>query len=325
MMEYSSVLATYIAGLIEQKRALGYKYDSQPGILRRFDTFCSEHHPHEATITRELMLDWATKRPGEHPATLQGRITPVKELAKYMARLGHKAFILPKGMMPRVAKYVPHIYSNDELKRIFAETDCCHYCSEVPYRHFVMPVFFRLLYSCGLRLTEARLLKIENVDLTDGVITITNAKLGKHRQLPVAPEMLERMRLYYQNTHLLSDPSDCFFPGYGGRPMTMGNVEKNLRKFLWKAGISHGGRSKGPRVHDFRHTMAVHCLRRWVLEEKDLRALLPVLQAYLGHVSLGDTAYYLHLTADLFPNITEQMEKALGGIIPKAGGNVETN
>ena len=99
-MEYSSALAPYITGLIEQKRALGYKYDSQPGILRRFDTFCSERYPQETAVTRELMLDWATKRPGENPATLQGRITPVKELAKYMARLGHEAFILPKGMMP---------------------------------------------------------------------------------------------------------------------------------------------------------------------------------------------------------------------------------
>jgi integrase len=324
MMKYSSSFAPYIAGLIEQKRALGYKYDSQPGILRRFDTFCTERYPHETTITRELMLDWATKRPGEHPATLQGRITPVKELAKYMARLGREAFILPKGMMPRVAKYVPHIYTNDELKRIFTETDCCHYCSEVPYRHLVMPVFFRLLYSCGLRLTEARLLKMEDVDLTDGVITITNAKLGKHRQLPVSPEMLARLQAYHQRIHLLSSPADWFFPGYGGIPMTSGNVEKNLRKFLWRADISHGGRGKGPRVHDFRHTMAVHCLRRWVLEGKDLRALLPVLQAYLGHVWLGDTAYYLHLTVDLFPNITEQVEKALGGIIPKVGGDDET-
>lgn len=105
----------------------------------------------------------------------------------------------------------------------------------------------------------------------------------------------------------------------------MGNVEKNLRKFLWKAGISHGGRGKGPRVHDFRHTMAVHCLRRWVMEGKNLQSYLPVLQAYLGHVSLSDTAYYLHLTADLFPNITEQVENVLGDIIPKVGGYDENH
>ena len=324
-MEYSSAFAPYITGLIEQKRALGYKYDSQPGTLRRFDTFCIERYPQETAITRELMMDWATKRLGEHPGTLQGRITPVKELSKYMARLGYESFILPKGMMPRIPRYMPHIYSNDELKRIFAQTDRCHYCSEVPYRHLVMPVFFRLLYSCGLRLTEARLLKVADVDLNEGIVTVTNAKLDKHRQLPVSPEMLKRLKSYHQSIHQLSGPTDWFFPGYSHNPMTMGNVEKNLRRFLWQAGISHGGRSKGPRVHDFRHTFAVHCLRRWVLDDKDLRALLPVLQAYLGHVSLGDTAYYLHLTSDLFPNITEKLERTLGDVIPKVGGDNEAN
>lgn len=319
-MEYTSGFAPYIIGLIEQKRALGYKYGTESDTLRRFDMFCMERYPHEAALSREIMLDWATK-----PGTLQGRITPVKELAKYMIRLGYEAFVFPKGMMPRVPRYMPHIYSNEELRRVFEQTDQCRYCSEVPQRHHIMPVFFRLLYGCGLRLTEARLLKVMDVDLSEGVLTVTNAKLDKHRQLPVTPEMLERLKTYHQNVHPASVPEDWFFPGYGGKPMTRGNVEKNLRRFLWQAGISHGGRGKGPRVHDFRHTMAVHCLRRWVLEEKDLRAYLPVLQAYLGHVSLSDTAYYLHLTADLFPNITEQVERAFGNIIPKAGGYDENH
>ena len=186
-----------------------------------------------------------------------------------------------------------------------------------------MPVFFRLLYSCGMRLSEARLLRIMDVDLEEGVITVTNAKHDRHRLLPVSSEMLEYLRNYNKTVHFNSLPTDWFFPGYGGRAMTIVNVGHNFRRFLWKAGISHGGRGKGPRIHDFRHTMAVHCLRRWVLEGKDLRAYLPVLQAYLGHVSPGDTAYYLHLTADLFPNITEQIELTYGDIIPRLGGSHE--
>jgi integrase len=317
MMKYSSAFAAYISGMIEQKRALGYKYESQTSMLKRFDQFCLERYPNETTLSREIMLAWAQKRPGEHPATLQSRMTPVRELSKYMLRLGINVYVFPKGMQSRVPRYVPHIYSNDELKRIFVQTDRCHYCSEVPYRHLVMPLFFRLLYCSGMRVSEARLLKLGNVDLTNGVITIVNAKLDKHRQLPVSPELLEHLKNYSNIVHQLSTSDDWFFPGYGAKPMTMGNVTKNLRKFLWQAGISHGGRGKGPRTHDFRHTFSVHCLRRWVLENKDINAYLPVLQAYLGHVSLSDTAYYLHLTADLFPNIVEQLESSFSGIIPK--------
>lgn len=319
-MEYSSSLATHIMGLIEQKRSLGYKYSSEAALLRRFDRFCEEHHPHETTVSREIMMAWATKQPAESPATLQNRISPVKELAKYIIRLGHGAFVYPSGLMPRVPRYIPYIYTNDELKLIFTQTDRCHVCPEVPYRHLVMPVFFRMLYGCGMRLSEARLLRVMDVNLNEGVLTVTNAKLDKHRQIPVSPELLGRLKEYHSSVHLLSAPTDWFFPGYGGKPMTVGNVEKNLRKFLWQARISHGGRGKGPRVHDFRHTMAVHCLRAWVLEEKDLRSYLPVLQTFLGHASFSDTAYYLHLTADLFPNITEKLERTFGDVIPKVGG-----
>jgi len=318
-MMYISAFAPYINGLIEQKRALGYKYGGEPAILRRFDMFCHERYPGETVLTQEIMMDWAAKRPNETPATLQGRLSPVRELAKYVARLGMEAYLMPKGLMPRVPRYIPYIYSNNELKRIFEQTDKCCYCSSVPFRHFVMPVFFRLLYSTGMRLSEARLLKVSDIDLNIGVITVTNAKLDKRRQLPVSPDMLERLALYHLNVHALSKQDDWFFPGFGGKPMTIVNVEKNFRKFLWKARISHGGRSKGPRVHDFRHSFSVHCLRRWVREDKNLYAFLPVLQAYLGHVSLSDTAYYLHLTADLFPDITEKVESVFAYIIPKEG------
>lgn len=324
-MKYSSRFAPHIIGLLEQKRALGYKYEGQPGILRRFDLFCLERYPDESALGKEIMLDWATKLPGEHPATLQGRITPVRELAKYMARMGNPSFVLPKGFLPKVPRYVPHIYSNEELKQIFAQADRCHFCSAVPHRHHIMPVFFRLLYSCGLRLSEARLLQVRDVDLAEGIITIINAKLDRHRQLPVSPELLARLKNYHEAVHLFSKPDTRYFPGHAGKPMTCGNVEKNLYRFLWQARISRGGRGKGPRVHDFRHTFAVHCLRKWVLQGKDLQAYLPVLQAYLGHVQFSDTAYYLHLTADVFPNITEQVETALGNIIPKASTYDEAN
>jgi len=330
-MKYLSAFAAHISGLIEQKRALGYKYESQPAILKRFDAFCLERHSGKNELDREIVLDWSAKLANEKPATLQGRTTPVNELAKYMLRLGIPAFMPPKGTLPRVPRYIPYIYSNSELKRIFEQTDVCHCCPEVPYRHFVMPVLFRLLYACGLRLSEARLLKVRDIDLNEGVITGTNAKLDKHRQIPVSPQLLERLVKYCHDVHSFSAADSWFFPGFGGKPMTRGNVEKNLHRFLWKAGISRSGRSSrpgqrgGPNVHSFRHTFAVHCLRKWALEGKDLRAYLPALQACLGHAEFSDTAYYLHLTADLFPDIVEKVQSALGDIVPKAGCFDENN
>lgn len=321
MNEYASTFSYHILGLISQKQSVGYKYQSETSILKRFDAFCCKYYPTAQTLDKDIILHWSRQRTGEHPSTLQGRVTPVRELSRYMINNGQWAFILPKGMLPKIPYYLPYIYSDDEIKRIFFRIGQCHYHIEVPYRHHVLPIFFRLLYCCGLRVSEARMIKVRDVDLDQGVITLTNTKLGKHRQIPLPVRLHEKFIAYYQEVHLCSTPDDWFFPGYKNKPMSVGNIEKNHRKFLWQAGISHPGRTKpgkrgAPCLHSYRHTFAVHCLRGWIRDGKNTQAYIPVLQAYMGHASYSDTAYYLHLTADLFPDITAKLEQELGCIIP---------
>ena len=108
--------------------------------------------------------------------------------------------------------------------------------------------------------------------------------------------------------------------------MTSLNLYHNFRRFLWRAGISHSGRGYGPRVHDFRHSYAVHCLKKWTEQEKDLAVYLPVLKTYMGHDSFHETAYYLRMTVDVFPDITLKMETRYPGVIPNLQGDSdETN
>jgi hypothetical protein len=88
------------------------------------------------------------------------------------------------------------------------------------------------------------MIKVKDVDMKQGVITLTHTKLGKHRQIPLSTGLHKRFIDYYQAVHLCSIAEDWFFPGYKNRPMTITYVEKNHRKFLWQAGISHPGRTK---------------------------------------------------------------------------------
>jgi integrase len=318
---YTSAFSTDITGLIEQKQALGYKYETEGGVLKRFDEFCRTHYPDIKSLNKDMVLQWCKPGPGEHPATLQVRVTPVRELARYMIRNGYPAFIPPKGIMPKSPRYLPYIYSDEQIRRIFSQIDRCHYCAEVPLRQYVMPLFFRLLYCCGLRLSEARMIKVKDVDMENYVITLTNTKSGRHRQIALPEKLHDRFKVYHQRVHLFSEPESWYFPGYKGKPMTLSNVDKNHRKFLWQAGISHCGRARqgqrgAPCVHSYRHTFAVHRLRQWMREGKNIQAYLPLLQAHMGHVSYSDTAYYLHLTVDVFPDITERLESEFGNIIP---------
>jgi integrase len=321
--EYESPFKEFIQGMIRQKRSLGYKYGkSCTWVLYKFDQFCLAYGCTEPVLSKELTESWNRKRPNEAQATLLDRVAPVRQLAVYMNSLGVPAYVLPKHIMTSGPRYVPHIYSNEELAAIFKQTDACHYNSQAPYRHWVMPLLFRLLYGCGLRISEALHLRVRDVDLDAGVLTIWDGKFNKDRLVPLSEELLDRCRAYAKQVHPFSDGGAYFFPFHDGQAMTELNAYKNFRKFLWKAGMSHGGWGKGPRVHDFRHTFAVHCLRRWVLEEKDLAAYLPVLKTYLGHQSFSDTSRYLRLTADLYPDITAKVERAFGHVIPVIGGDV---
>ena len=324
-MSAEITLAGAITWLIAEKRALGYKYVSEERVLARFEAFCRGEFPGLSTVTQASVEAWiaSARRRGVTSATLQGLAAPVRELARWLGRRGVEAYVLPAGVLARPARYVPHIYSDQELAALFAQTDRCRYCSEVPFRHLVMPVLFRTIYACGLRCSEARLLRVEDVDIDTGVLQIRDAKGGKDRQLPVSEQLRERLVGYHAK--LAGQPGwEWFFPGATlGVPLTLQNVNRNFRRFLWQARIPHGGRGHGPRVHDVRHAMAVNNLRSWFEQGENVDALLPVLQTYLGHSSIGDTAYYLHLTAESYPDITARVQQTLGDIVPSVTGGVD--
>ena len=125
----------------------------------------------------------------------------------------------------------------------------------VPLRHLVMPVLFRTIYACGLRCSEARLLRAQDVDIDTGVLQIRDAKGGKDRQPPVSERLRERLAGYHAK--LAGQPGwEWFFPGATPSvPLTLNNVNRNFRLFLWQARIPHG---RQPRTQRELHASAAH-------------------------------------------------------------------
>lgn len=314
---YVGPFKDHIKNYIELKQAIGYKYNTNAYHLKLFDRFTLEKYPDANVFTKEIVLDWCSKKTYEAQANQCLRASQIRDFGKYLDSIGVKSYIIPKGYYSVAKKYMPHIYTTNELERFFAETDKCRYCYESPYRHHIMPVVFRMIYMCGLRVSEARLLKIADVDLENGILTIKQSKKDNSRLVPMSEVLTEYCRAFSKKMHSTSRAEDYYFPALGWKPLTLKNLYTNFRLFLWRAKISHGGKGKGPRVHDFRHTYAVHCLKKWTLEEKDLNTYLPVLKTYLGHESFKETAYYLHLTADIFPDITLKINNKYSEIIPK--------
>jgi integrase/recombinase XerD len=323
---YVGPFKNHIQNYIKLKQAIGYKYDIEADHLKRFDNFTLEKYPQTTVLAKEIVLDWCSKKTYETQANQCSRASILRQFGKYLDSIGVEAYILPKSYYPAAKQYIPYIYSENELAKLFSETDKCRYSPECPYRHLIMPVIFRMIYMCGLRASEARLLRVGDVDLKEGVLTIQHSKKDNSRLVPMCDLLTERCRNYSKKVHPYPILEDYYFPALDGKPMTRGNLYKNFRRFLWRAKISHGGRGCGPRVHDLRHSYAVHCLKKWVEQNKDLTVYLPVLKTYMGHDSFEETAYYLHLTADVFPDITLKVETCYPGIIPEfEGGFNETH
>jgi integrase/recombinase XerD len=310
-------MADAITALVAEQRAVGYKYAAEARVLARFAAFCRTEFPGLDAPTQPVLEAWVTaaQQRGVTAATLRTLVAPVRQLARWLGRRGVNAYVLPAGVLPRPARYIPHIFTDAELAALFAQTDRCHYDCQVPLRHLVMPVLFRTIYACGLRVCEARLLRVNDVGLDAGVLQIRDAKGGKDRQVPVSAPLHARLAGYHAQVAGRSS-GEWFFPGTAAKPLTLGNIEKNFRRFLWQARISHGGRGHGPRVHDLRHTFVVNNLRSWFAHGEDVGALLPVLQTYLGHCSIADTVYYLRLTAESYPDITARVQQATGDVVP---------
>ena len=322
MSEFKSALAPYMKGLIAQKRALGFKYYEQESQLLKFDSMLQERYPQADTITKEIAEYWAIRKPYEKATTVRHRMTPITHLALHMNKLGCNSFVFRLNELGKEEKYQAQIYSDDELDRFFRAVDtCCHYSSEVPYRQFVMPLLFRMIYCCGLRPGEAISLRVCDVDIQNGTLKILASKYDSDRLVPMSDSLWNMCRTYYQTVHNGSSNDMPFFPGYQGKPITLDNLSHNFRRFLYYAGISHGGRGKGPRIYDFRHTFAVNCLRNLVMSDKSMNAYYPILKTYMGHSFFKYTAYYLKLTRNMFPDISEKLSLVLGDIIPEIGGD----
>lgn len=313
---FQSVLGELLDGYIKEKKAVGYKYKKGFSLLKRFDTLAFTEKLSEIKLPKELVLLWTEKNPNETASTRMGRISIIRGFATYMIRLGYEAYIFPAttNSVERYS-YVPYIFSEIELKRIFNICDNYPVSNVSPYRHIVLPFLFRILYGCGLRISEALRLKLKDIDLDQGTLYIRNTKFGKERKVPMVDSLTTRCRLYIKNNFPLGSSDRFLFPSPFGGPYKDSTIYKLFRDIIWKAGISHSG--KGPRIHDIRHSFAVHCLKKWVLNEEDITNLLPYLSAYLGHVDLRGTQRYLRLTADLYPKIIETIEEGFSNLIPE--------
>ena len=317
-MTAAITLADAIAALVAEKRAVGYKYDAEARVLARFEAFCRSEFPGLDTLTQASVQAWiaAARRRGVKPATLQGLAAPVRELARWLGRRGVPAYVLPAGALPRPARYVPHIYTDQELAALFAQTDRCHYCSQVPFRHLVMPVLFRTIYACGLRCSEARLLRVDDVDIDAGVLQIRDAKGGKDRQVPVSEPLRARLADYH--AQVAGRPAAGLVLPRHGRPAADARERRQELPPVPLAG-PHLPRRAGPRPPSPRSAPHLRGQQSAVLVRPAARTSARCCRSCRPTWAIRRSPTpptTCRLTAESYPDITARVQQAIGDVVP---------
>jgi integrase/recombinase XerD len=314
---FQSVLSACMEKFLQEKHACGYAYHEATRILRHLDNFVVQEGLATCELPGPIARKWLAKKAHESAQTQRQRITLVRQFSRFLLRLGYSAYEPDSTLAARNrSSFIPRMLSDEELRKFFQAVDALKPTARSPLRHLIMPEVVRLLYGCGFRVGEVLKLRVRDVDLNQGIITVRQGKFRKDRLVPPALPLVNRLRKYA--AHFEKRPPDAiFFPRPNGGPFSLRTVYTLFRQLLLQCGISHGGRGKGPRIHDARHQFAVQALRRWYQDGEDLDAKLPLLATYLGHVNLSGTQHYLHLTAELFPEITSRADAAFGDVIPR--------
>lgn len=300
MRTFKSRLAPVIKEYLEFRKTLGYS-GRQENDLALFDAYCLEYYPDIETLTKESVRGWVNYEITRGCGSMYKGVSAVRMLAQYM---GNGAYILPAKATPiQPQRKMPYILTDDELTRLFAAADSIEKGPGVSIKRMI-PTLLRLLYTCGLRPTEVRLIKRDNINFNTGEIFLEKTKGHKERVIVMSNDMLELCRKY-DVIRTVENPQSKYFFVRNDTPISA-KLLYNAFNSCWQQANPSVPMNMLPKVrpYDLRHRFASAVLQKWLNEGRDLYAMLPYLRAYMGHEEFSHTAYYIHLLPENLLNST---------------------
>ena len=293
-------LADAVVQYIDYNQAIGMRFQVDAVLLRAF------HH-------QAGEVDLAAVSPDMIAAFLQPRhrITSTWRMKHRAVRRFYQHWIargqVTRSPVPTVvpcvrSTFVPHIYSGEELRRLLGHIET-HQAR--PRCTIAAPTFralLLLLYGAGLRLGEALALRRDDVDLSAAMILIRETKFYKCRQLPIGPHLTEALAASVDAVPARRHAGPgAFFINRHGDAMPHQTVWYTFVSLRTSVGVPG-------RLHDFRHTFAVHRLLAWYREGADVQRRLPHLSTYLGHARISSTQRYLTMIPELLEHASQRFE-----------------
>jgi integrase/recombinase XerD len=302
-MKLSALASHYVA----YKQAMGMRFHTEARTLR---SFCRE-------MGDIAVADIAADRVQAYIAGA-GPITRFWH-RKYEVLRGFYRFAMARGyaasaplpkIIPKPPQFVPYIFSHEELQRLLDASACCK-SPRSKLQPYSCRMLILLLYGAGLRISEALTLTLANVDLPAGILTIHESKFYKSRLVPMGPALTAALETYVAERakEHSTESNTALFLTRTSLPLARHTAEHIFSRLRVRAGVLRydGGRYQ-PRLHDLRHTTAVHRLVSWYRQGADVQRLLPQLATYLGHIHIAATQRYLTMTPELLREASQRFE-----------------
>jgi integrase/recombinase XerD len=311
----TSSISSQIERFLEFKHSLGFKYGTAEYYLSSLDHYWAVSE-YDNNFSKEQINGWFTRGDHENPDTHNFRISYLREFGRFLRSQGyHNAYIIPTGLSKRGPKYMPHLLSKDEIQKFFGACERITPQKKNPGKDLVLPVYFHFLHCCGVRTSEARLLRTVDVNLFQGYVDIINTKGGKSRRLFLGNDLIKLLVEFDNRISSYYPGRAYFFPRDDNNPYSSQSISSAFNKIWIDAGLPAKCKPK-PRAYDFRHHFAFANINRWVENEINVNGMLPYLMNYMGHASIDSTFYYIHLIPEFFATYSEKT-KALESMIPE--------
>jgi integrase/recombinase XerD len=303
-----SGLHGHVEEYLRLRRALGFKLKREGQMLPQFADYLDAAGAR--TVTSELAISWAQLPTGVQPITWAHRLSAARAFARFMKTIEPATEVPPRDVFgARQRRPTPYLWSQEEIVRLLTATRTLR----PSIRAATHEALFGLLAVSGMRISEAIALERDDVELTDGIITIRESKLGRSRLVPLHPTANEALRSYAaKRDHLYPRPSAAtFFLSSVGTALDDHGVREVFVKLTTAIGVRTP--TTRPRMHDLRHSLAVETLISWQRSDVNVAQRMPALSNYLGHVSPTGTWWYLSAAPELMDLAAGRLEARFGG------------
>ena len=311
-MKLSSAIDRYV----EAKRLVfGVSFKTGSRILR---TFCRWSHNISIRSVRTWHVQtFLDRRPASDVTWLVNYRTLKAFFEFWMARNQVSELPLPRSRTAPHRNFTPYIYTLAELRQLLRWTSLRRKAAHREIDSLTLRTILLFFYGTGARANEVLAISRGDIDLRAGTVTLRRPNTNMVRTLPLGPSLLQSLRAYCEAIHGSGWCAQHFFVRRDGREISMQALIRAFRGVARKAGISRrDGVRRQPIIRDLRHTFAVHCLNAWLEEGKDPRSMLPLLAAYMGHISLSSTEKYLSVTPNRFRKQLSRLSPPSVGVAP---------